>query len=766
MAAEAVLQKTGLDSMNVNGVDFRDISIEKALLVPDTDDGIETHTRLQDPVDGWMSFTVESLENDLWTVHCKGQIRCSLDTQPGLQHSHDCPSEANQLHQQVRGSRWYQSFERVGFHYGPHMQTMKDVRANGKDRIAAADVLIQTTCGAMVQESRYMLHPSTIDGCLHAVIASVHKGLHKEMGWGIVPVEIEEMSLTFPEHDNNTEGRCITWTDQHTDRHFYQNLELTGPSGTRLFSFRNMKLVIYDSAIPAALLAKHDTQPYRQIMWEPAGFLEAGETEGENGETAVLCATDQLESSLELSAALGATCSTIQDAAVGQYSRIVVNDIGSRLLANVCTDNFDAIKRILCSGKSIIWLTYGANSGACVSAGIPQGFLRAIRSELAASRIVLIDMDLEVPVVEVCAAVEDQFFQDTSKDPQRDVEFWLRADGSLNVPRILPSVTANKSIHGSREFDLESLRQDVTYRGSITDGELGFTWALTSEGIAPHEVEVTVRYIEFSRDDLKQPKATPRVFVGEVSRVGANLDPSLAGQYVVSITDRALETKICTAVFVPIRPENAQTTVAALGPLCKASLALLRLGEVKSCDKVLVVTPDDLFAGAVDALAKDLGFSVIHAKDDVENLPNLIRTMRPSLVVVSHTSSIVAHQAWRCLGRESRLVVNDVHLDTALDARPFIRGAKLAVCSLLETFQHKQNEFYKLIKETVSLLAKQNLPALPKSLVTVDVEELLDLDKVRASLGSTQAAILGYRYSESQIKVRQEVIISHFMDKS
>jgi hypothetical protein len=84
MAAEALLQKTGLDSLNVNGVDFRDISIKKALLVPDTDDGIETHTRLQDPVDNWMLFTVESLENDLWTVHCKGQIRCSLDTQLGL----------------------------------------------------------------------------------------------------------------------------------------------------------------------------------------------------------------------------------------------------------------------------------------------------------------------------------------------------------------------------------------------------------------------------------------------------------------------------------------------------------------------------------------------------------------------------------------------------------------------------------------------------------------------------------------------------------
>ncbi|KAI0470423.1 polyketide synthase dehydratase-domain-containing protein [Xylariaceae sp. FL0804] len=105
LAVEALLQQLDLEPSEAGGVQFRDIDIQKALIVPDNDDGIEVH---------------------------------------------------------------------------------------------AAGIKVQIPCSDMAHESRYMLHPATIDGCLHAVIASVHRGLHKEMLWGVIPLEIEEMTTASP----------------------------------------------------------------------------------------------------------------------------------------------------------------------------------------------------------------------------------------------------------------------------------------------------------------------------------------------------------------------------------------------------------------------------------------------------------------------------------------------------------------------------------------------------------------------------------------
>lgn len=761
MATEALLQHLDLDPQTADGVDLRYINISKALLVPDTDEGIEVHTRLEEGVDGWSSFTVESTENGIWTIHSKGLIRKQHGTDSPRQQGVQWPYELSQLHQQVRGARWYQSFDRVGFNYGKHMQTMKNVRANGKDRAAAANVHIRTDCSAMIQESRYMLHPSTIDGCLHVVIASVHKGLHKEMPWGVVPLEIEEMSINFPGHDNDTEGQCVAWTDRTWDRYFNENVQLAGPSGNRLLSIKNLKLVVYDAAIPATLTESRLKEPYRQVVWESASFLEPEEEFAEDIKTALLCASEPLEKSRELSTSLGAALVPFDSEDALKFDRLVVDDTDGCILAEVSAESFNAIKRILSSGKSIIWLTRGANQGESVSSGIAQSFLRAVRSELVSLRVALIDVDVEFCTDDICTAIEDQFMQNLAKDSGNDVEFWLREDGSLHVPRLMPNTRLNNLIFGTSEYEMAPLGTDLSYHGSIADGELRFEAERVHENVASGQVEILHSFVEIHRDDLRSPGDRPRIITGTVTRVGADQDPSFVGQQVVAFTDKAFETKSLVTTFVPIDVKDGGVATATLPYLCKVVDAVLRNGQAKEGDHVLVISATKQFASAVDALALHSGFRVSHLENDADSVANAISSVTPPKLVVSDTASPATLEAWRHLGRGSRLVISDATIDTPLDPRPFAKGAVLSMCGLSDLYEYDSLALNDVLTTAVDLLEKMRLSVSIKPPVVLDVEELLDAEGVRVGVASGGDLVLHYQYGQSMVKVCFLLILSN-----
>ena len=99
----------------------------------------------------------------------------------------ESPVNLLRLTQRVPGKRWYNAFNRVGFEYGPAFQPLTEIRTNGKDHEAAANVNVATESGVMDGESRYTLHPSTIDACLQLIIISINAGLHTEMACGVLP---------------------------------------------------------------------------------------------------------------------------------------------------------------------------------------------------------------------------------------------------------------------------------------------------------------------------------------------------------------------------------------------------------------------------------------------------------------------------------------------------------------------------------------------------------------------------------------------------
>ncbi|RYP62509.1 hypothetical protein DL770_009575 [Monosporascus sp. CRB-9-2] len=143
-------------------------------------------------------------QSGTWTRRSSGKIRAK---QTRKKQNLDCPYKPTQLRQRVSLKRWYRSLNRVGFR-----------------------IKVYTKQAEL--ESRYMLHPSTIDGCLHVAIAAVHKGLHKEMPWGVIPLTIGDMSITFPDAAGDLDVDCIfyAWVndDANSNRHFWCNTQSIG----------------------------------------------------------------------------------------------------------------------------------------------------------------------------------------------------------------------------------------------------------------------------------------------------------------------------------------------------------------------------------------------------------------------------------------------------------------------------------------------------------------------------------------------------------
>lgn len=267
----------------MNGITLRDITIKTMLPIPETDDGVEIQTKLEqtprsDGSNNWFFFSVESLADGSWSSHCEGSVLVNNDDQCARDGS--SPVNLDQLTQRIPGKRWYQAFSRVGFDYGPTFQGLGQIFANMKSHKAAADVKIATECGSMVDESRYILHPSTIDACLQLIIISINAGRYKEMSWGVVPIRIEEASLWFPTNEEQSRGHAVAWTDELDGRYFNTHTQLKTHSGKIVLNVKNLRCVAYEAAVPQQMQESISRQPYAESVWKPdISSLRASKTE-------------------------------------------------------------------------------------------------------------------------------------------------------------------------------------------------------------------------------------------------------------------------------------------------------------------------------------------------------------------------------------------------------------------------------------------------------------------------------------------------------
>ncbi|KAK9420624.1 hypothetical protein SUNI508_00715 [Seiridium unicorne] len=779
LAIEALLQQLDLEPAEAGGVEFANIDIRKALMVPDSDDGIEVHTRLEKGIsDDWYSFTVESVAagSDVWTLHSTGKIRRKQSRDKKLS---DCPYKPIQLHQRVAAKRWYRSLNRVGFRYGPSFQTMTQaVRTNGKDRWASTGIKVHTKQTEL--ESRYMLHPSTIDGCLHAVIAAVHRGLHKEMPWGVVPLTIEDMSVNFPNSvaELENDGSCFAWVegDASSSRHFMGNVQLfSADSSSCLLDIRNLKMIAYEAAIPPSSAEIVPREPYRTVRWVESdvalGQLKRATDGGrEQPQHVVVLQQNHNSTGHALSDALQGTPAFISASNLENHQEVeglVVDDADGSILADVTEESWASLKKVLIeSGKPMVWVTRGANQGLSVDSGLPQGFLRAVRSEVPTARISLVDADREVPINTVAAIIEHQFavLKGTTNAPtdiQQDFECWLTKDSQVLVPRLESDETLNRLVNEQeQDYSIETISASKSYKSKLANEQL--IWEVVNEAQDLHhlEVEVQVQLAEFTKGDIsaRVVERGARTVVGNITRTGSGFDEAaLSGRSVVAYADRRpgnfLETHIVTSAFAFLDEDvkhNADL-VKSIAELAKVvdALAMSSTDELSGQHVIIVAeaatTP---FQETVARLGTHLDFRVSTITDVADRAK--VRSLVSSANIVVTTglpNAETIQHVWQAMPSRSTFVFGaDTPIDSysPLDVRPFARSVALRTCggdskTTLETSVAFLNTLSNICRPAIG---------------GVGIQELSDsLESVRRSLaGTDNKSVVEIVYGESIVK--------------
>ena len=279
MAIEALQQVCETAGKPFEGVKLRDVDIRTALVVPDDDDGVEVLLNLQvptEPTSDWYNFSVESPGADgEWTIHCNGRIS-AIGSRKDTQTSDKTPVDEAALTQRVSGQRWYNAFHRVGFNYGKTFQQLRHARTARTLHHAAGDVTVRQTYPEEMQgESRYLMHPTSIDACLQLIIISINSGKHKEMSCGVVPTRLEEVILFPAKVDpDSCVGHAVAWTDVFEGRRFNTHVQLSGGENDLLLDIKNLTCTAYEAALPAVSGKVNGTEakgpePFSIMSWKP-----------------------------------------------------------------------------------------------------------------------------------------------------------------------------------------------------------------------------------------------------------------------------------------------------------------------------------------------------------------------------------------------------------------------------------------------------------------------------------------------------------------
>ncbi|KAI0403612.1 polyketide synthase [Xylaria palmicola] len=277
MAMEAIrqLNETSDDPAPIDCYVLRDVSIQQALVTPDDDNGVEVllnmrpsrhSSGISEGGNKWWDFNVSSIaEGEFQKNHMSGRISINARrSQPAVK-------QVPTLTQRATGKSWNQALKQVGFDYGPTFQDMDGITFDGTTYCAHSDTRVKQQVSGMVGESRYVLHPASLDACLQLMIVAIWAGRTNAMQFGAVPVQADEVAIWEPTQAQikDGSGKAFSWIDPRGARSFNAHSQLVGSDGQVLMEISNMRCAAYEAAIPQNAEEPARPQPYGHVVLKP-----------------------------------------------------------------------------------------------------------------------------------------------------------------------------------------------------------------------------------------------------------------------------------------------------------------------------------------------------------------------------------------------------------------------------------------------------------------------------------------------------------------
>lgn len=213
MAIEASRQLAD-PSKRVRGYRLREVSFLKALVIPLTSDGIETHFHLRpyhsstsgEPT-AWKEFRLCSYENDEWRENCRGMITTEYESdetpvdagleaaRASIAHQETFARAVEVCSTRVDPKQLYEYFSTVGLDLGPNFQRLSDVHFSNDEAVC----LMNTPNMANKMPKNFMhhhvIHPTTLDAILQLMVAALTKG-GREMMQVMIPTSIRDLWIS------------------------------------------------------------------------------------------------------------------------------------------------------------------------------------------------------------------------------------------------------------------------------------------------------------------------------------------------------------------------------------------------------------------------------------------------------------------------------------------------------------------------------------------------------------------------------------------
>jgi NADPH:quinone reductase-like Zn-dependent oxidoreductase/SAM-dependent methyltransferase len=194
MAIEASRQLAG--ETKVTGFQLRRVNIKRALIVPDSKEGIEVSLSMatvQDPPSNsrtWRRFQITSYNasSDEWTEHCNGHIAVEHKSSPdpvddGREEREENRAwradlaQANAICEKpINFKSTYNNLQTSGLNFGTLFRNLGEVRASGSGLgKVVGSVTVPNIAQSMPKQfmHSHLIHPAAMDSMIHLMIAAV-----------------------------------------------------------------------------------------------------------------------------------------------------------------------------------------------------------------------------------------------------------------------------------------------------------------------------------------------------------------------------------------------------------------------------------------------------------------------------------------------------------------------------------------------------------------------------------------------------------------
>jgi hypothetical protein len=167
----------------------------------------------------------------------------------------------------INAAQWYESFARAGLYYGPMFQGLSSIFGISGASKSQAKVRLEPTAKAMKRESRYIIHPATLDASLQLSILAAHKNTATKFKRAFMPTAFESV-VVWPKIAAQSRMSADSYAIAALKgiRGLSADVVLRGHHDQTMFEATNVFLTAADQSAPKLI---EESSPYTRIVWKP-----------------------------------------------------------------------------------------------------------------------------------------------------------------------------------------------------------------------------------------------------------------------------------------------------------------------------------------------------------------------------------------------------------------------------------------------------------------------------------------------------------------